>query len=71
MGKWNPGQHLDETDAYKRAELLLADCIRAKYEHKESGLCKLIEGGSPDHQCCACHFWAGAIHALEEVVKDL
>jgi len=70
MGKWRVGQHLDQTDIYKRTELLLMDCIKAKYAHKESGLCQLEPGGSPNRNCTACHFWAGAIHALEEVLLE-
>jgi hypothetical protein len=70
MGKWNPGQHLEEREPGKRAELLLRDCIEAKNEHRASGYCQLLEGGSPDRNCCACHFWAGAIHALTEVLMQ-
>ena len=71
MGAWNPGQHFNEPDPIKRAKLLLADCIAAKDKHRNSDFCKFTEGGSPNCQCCTCHFWAGAIHALEEVVTDL
>ena len=69
MGKWRPGQHLEVKDPRERATILLADCVRAKEDHKASGLCRQIEGGSPDRDCCTCHFWAGAIHALEEVLS--
>ena len=70
MGKWAKGQHLNFTDARERAQVLLKDCIQAKHEHIHSGKCVMIEGGSPDHACCTCHFWAGSINALEEVLMD-
>ena len=70
MGKWVPGLHLQESDIGKRAELLLADCIKAKYDHRGSNMCEFVEGGSPDHRCPGCHFWSGSIHALEELLVN-
>ena len=68
MGKAVPKHHRDEKDAFNRAEALLSDCIDAKHAHIHSGKCLVVEGGSPDHQCSTCHWWAGAINALEEVI---
>jgi len=68
MGKWQPGHHLDEKDAFNRAKLLLSDCIDAKHKHIHSGKCEVVDGGSPDSRCCACHYWQGSINALEEVL---
>lgn len=71
MGKCVPRHHRTEQDAYKRAQGLLADCIIAKNEHKKTKNCIQEPGGSPDHRCVTCHWWAGAINALEEVIYEI
>ena len=69
MGKWHPASRAGITDIREKAELLLKDSKAAKSAHKASPQCVMIEGGSPDRQCCGCHFWAGAIAALTDLIQ--
>ena len=68
MGKWAPNQRADITDIREKAKLLLSDARQAKKVHRESKQCERTAGGSPDRACCGCHFWAGSIAALEELI---
>ena len=69
MGKWGPNQRSEVYDTRDKAELLLKDSQKAKKAHRDSKACTRQSGGSPDAQCCGCHFWAGAISALTDLLN--
>ena len=68
MGKWSPSQRAEVTDILEKAKLLLEDSKKAKSVHRASKQCTRLTGGSPDRGCCGCHFWMGAISALEDLI---